>query len=76
LRETYLWAFALALEAASKIVHNNIRAAASEEDGILAPKPTTGARDNDRLAIIPQVLSSHDVISALDATHSLEQRKE
>jgi hypothetical protein len=59
--ETYRWALALALEASTKVVHDNVRAAAAKEDGVLATESTTSTRDHNRLAVISQLLRSHDL---------------
>jgi hypothetical protein len=61
-RQTYRRALALALEASTKVIHNNIRAPTAKEDSVLAPKSTARARHNDRLAIVPQFLGRHDVL--------------
>jgi hypothetical protein len=58
---TYLRPLALAFEASTEIVHDDARAAAAEEDGILATKATAGTRYHNRLAVIPQLRRCHDV---------------
>lgn len=57
--KTYRRALALALEASTEVVHNDIRAATAKEDGVIATETTASARDNNRLAIVPQLLGSH-----------------
>jgi len=52
---TYLGALALALEASAEIVHDDARATAAEEDGVLAAQSTARTRHHDRLAVIPQL---------------------
>lgn len=49
---TYLCRVTLALERASQIVHNDTGAPASIEDGILSPKATSSARDDDDLTVV------------------------
>lgn len=59
--ETYRCTTALALEASTKVVHDDICAAASEEDGILATQTAAGTSNHDRLAVVSQFVGAHDV---------------
>jgi hypothetical protein len=60
--KTYRWARTLALEAATQVVHNDVRAATAKEDGILATQSTTSTRDDNGLAVVSQLLRRHDVV--------------
>jgi hypothetical protein len=60
--ETYPGALALAFKASTEVVHDDVRAATAEEDGVFATKTTASARHNNRLAIVPQFLRSHIVL--------------
>lgn len=59
--QTYLRALSFALEAAAEVVHDDVCAAATEEDGVLAAQAATSTRHNDSLAIVSELLGSHGV---------------
>lgn len=50
-RQTYRAASALALGAASEVVDDDIGASATEEQSVCLSQSTTGAGDDDRLAV-------------------------
>lgn len=49
---SYLLRVALALEGAAEVVYNDARAALREEEGVGLAEATTGAGDDDDLAVI------------------------
>jgi hypothetical protein len=60
----YLAVTTLALEASSKVVDDNVGSSAAEEQSICATKTTTGAGDDDGLAVVAKTLT-HDVCDVL-----------
>jgi hypothetical protein len=52
---------ALALEAAAEVIHNNVGAAAGEEDGIFATQTTTGTSHNNGLTVVTKFLHTHGI---------------